>query len=142
MSENVSSAPESGLDVFLVEPERELWSGQADFVVARTTQGDIGILPNHEPIFALLAVGPVRIERQGEAPFLAAIDGGFLSVSPVDGGRTRVDILGDHVVLPDEVSVQHVDALKRDAAELAEEGKVLKSMERTQKADVLERIAD
>lgn len=137
----VSSA-DGALDVHLVEPERELWSGAADFVVARTTQGDVGILANHEPTFALLSIGEVRIERTGQPPFVAAVDGGFLSVSHAADGRTRVDVLGDSVTLPKEATAAHVAALRKDAAELAETGKTSESMERSHKAGVLERLPD
>ena len=45
------------LHVALVVPDRELWSGEADTVIAKTTEGDIGILIGHSPVFGILAEG-------------------------------------------------------------------------------------
>ena len=49
-------------------------------VVARTTEGEIGILPGHEPILAILAVGEVRLTVVGGGSVTAKADDGFLSV--------------------------------------------------------------
>ena len=69
------------LKVALVSPERELWSGEATMVLAKTTEGDIGILKDHEPILALVADGAVvRITTTANEVVVAAVHGGFLSV--------------------------------------------------------------
>ncbi|MEN9923568.1 MAG: synthase, epsilon subunit, sector [Actinomycetota bacterium] len=69
------------LKVALVSPERELWSGEATMVLAKTTEGDIGILKDHEPILALVADGAVvRITTTSNEVVVAAVHGGFLSV--------------------------------------------------------------
>ena len=69
------------LKVALVSPERELWSGEATMVLAKTTEGDIGILKDHEPILALVADGAVvRITTTSNDVVVAAVHGGFLSV--------------------------------------------------------------
>src|SRR6266511_2662714 len=85
-----------GLDVHLVTPEREVWAGQADFVIARSVAGDLGILPGHTPMLAALDVGAVYIEAGGERTAVA-VDGGFLHVGE-RGEETRVDILAEHAV--------------------------------------------
>ena len=68
------------LQVDLVSPERILFSGEADMVVARTTEGEIGILPGHEPMLAILAGGEVRVTLEGGEKITATADEGFLSV--------------------------------------------------------------
>jgi F-type H+-transporting ATPase subunit epsilon len=69
------------LTVSLVAPDREIWSGAAKFVVARTTEGEIGILPDHEPLLALLSEGAVvQIDTMDGQKIVAAVHGGFLSV--------------------------------------------------------------
>ncbi|MCW2607472.1 MAG: atpC [Frankiales bacterium] len=69
------------LHVALVSVEREVWSGEATQVVAKTTEGDIGILPGHAPLLGQLADGgTVRILRP-EGEVVAAVHGGFLSVT-------------------------------------------------------------
>jgi F-type H+-transporting ATPase subunit epsilon len=86
------------MEVELVAPDRIVWSGEAEMVSARTTEGDIGILPNHEPMLGVLVEHPVKIKRTGEDELVAAVLGGFLSVT-----RDRVSILAESVELPDEI---------------------------------------
>ena len=69
------------MNVELVSVERRLWSGEAAAVFARTTEGELGILPGHTPLLGELAEGwIVRIEREGEPELRVAVHGGFLSV--------------------------------------------------------------
>lgn len=88
------------LQVDLVAPDREVWSGEADLVVARTTEGEIGVLPGHAPLLGELVPGPVRVQRGGEPAVVAAVHGGFLSVT--DAG---VSILAEVVELAAEIDV-------------------------------------
>lgn len=97
------------LDVHLVGPEREAWAGQAQYVVARTDDGEMGVLVGHEPTFALLAMGPIRITLEDESQVLGFVDGGFLSVGPMHNGLTRVDVLGDNLLLAEEVTTEMAD---------------------------------
>jgi F-type H+-transporting ATPase subunit epsilon len=77
------------MQVELVAVERQVWSGTAEFVFARTSVGEIGILPRHEPLIAQLTES-VR----------AAVFGGFLSM---DG--EKLTILAEEAELGDEVDV-------------------------------------
>jgi F-type H+-transporting ATPase subunit epsilon len=65
--------------VDVVSPEAIVWSGEATFVVARTTEGEIGILADHEPLMAALATGAVIVEGAGEKVTIG-VHGGFLQV--------------------------------------------------------------
>jgi F-type H+-transporting ATPase subunit epsilon len=68
------------LSVNLVAADRAVWSGTAKMVVAKTVEGEIGLLPGHEPMLAILATGEVRITLEtGEILKANALDG-FLSV--------------------------------------------------------------
>lgn len=97
------------LNVELVAPDRSVWSGEASMVVARTTEGDIGILPGHTPLLAALLPGAVRIQRSGEPELVAAVLGGFLSVT--GGGVT---LLAEAVELAEEIDSSRArDALAR-----------------------------
>src|SRR4051794_7273984 len=69
------------MHVELVAPDRMIWSGDANMVIARTTDGDIGILPGHEPILGVLVESPVRIKRDEDDELVAAVHGGFLAVT-------------------------------------------------------------
>jgi F-type H+-transporting ATPase subunit epsilon len=90
-----------GVEVHVVSPEREVWSGDADMVVAKGTDGDVGILSGHAPMLVSLAVHPVRI-KEGNRERLILVDGGFLHVTSAEGG-TRVDVLAEHAALPEEI---------------------------------------
>jgi F-type H+-transporting ATPase subunit epsilon len=68
------------LSVSVVAADHEVWSGEASMVVARTVEGQIGILPGHEPLLAILAEGEVRVTLNGGESIAAQADDGFLSV--------------------------------------------------------------
>ena len=68
------------LTVSVVSADQEVWSGLAKQIVARTTEGEIGILPGHEPILAILAAGEVRVTTTEGSVVSANAEDGFLSV--------------------------------------------------------------
>lgn len=86
------------LEVHVVTPDREAWSGEATMVVARGVAGEVGILAGHAPLLVRLANGPLRIEREGRFEELA-VEGGFLHVTS-EGGTTRVDVLATSIAEP------------------------------------------
>jgi F-type H+-transporting ATPase subunit epsilon len=103
------------LRVAVVSPEREVFTGEADMVVARGREGDVGILPGHAPMLVELTIAPVRVvEGRDERKIL--VDGGFLHVIPGEE-ETRVDVLAEHAALPDEIDVSaaqsRADELRR-----------------------------
>jgi F-type H+-transporting ATPase subunit epsilon len=69
------------MQVALVSADRELWSGEATVVNARTLAGEIGIMANHTPIMSVLAPGRIDVPPPGEGHGVAAVDGGFISVA-------------------------------------------------------------
>jgi F-type H+-transporting ATPase subunit epsilon len=85
--------------VELVSVERLLWSGEASMVIARTTEGELGVLPGHAPLLGELAPGGVvRIQQEGGEELSFAVHGGFLSVT--DDG---VSILAEIAERSDEI---------------------------------------
>jgi F-type H+-transporting ATPase subunit epsilon len=96
------------LRVAVVSPEREVFTGDADMVVARGREGDVGILPGHAPMLVELAIAPVRI-REGRDERKILVDGGFLHVTPGEE-ETRVDILAEHASLPEEIDASAAQA--------------------------------
>ncbi len=93
------------LHVTLVVPEGELWAGDADRVIAKTLDGDIGVLTGHTPVLGILAPGSlVRIlpgetgNASGSGWVEAAVAGGFLSVA-----EDRVAILARQASLGADV---------------------------------------
>ena len=103
------------LRVALVVPDRELWAGEARTVIAKTTEGDIGVLTGHSPVFGILAEGSlVEILSDDADPVRAAVSGGFLSVS-----GDRVSILAERALLSDEVDREEA---RRELDAAASEG--------------------
>lgn len=68
------------LKVSVVSADHEVWSGRAKQLVARTVVGQIGILPGHEPILAILGPGEVRVTTLDGEVITASAEDGFLSV--------------------------------------------------------------
>lgn len=86
------------LHVELVAADRVVWSGEATSVVARTTEGEVGILANHAPVMSLMVPGVVEVRSDGGDTIRAAVDSGFLSVA-----GNRVSILAEQAALADEI---------------------------------------
>jgi F-type H+-transporting ATPase subunit epsilon len=94
------------ISVELVAVERRLWSGTAKMVIAQTTEGELGIMPGHEPLLGqLVEGGVVRIRTTDDETVIAAVFGGFLSVTG-DG----VSILAESAELAEEIDVAQARA--------------------------------
>ncbi|MDP9184725.1 MAG: ATP synthase F1 subunit epsilon, partial [Actinomycetota bacterium] len=90
-------------EVHIVTPEREVWAGEVQELIARGVDGEVGILGGHAPLLVQLAIGPLRLlTEQGETR--AVVDGGFLHVSTHEGA-TRADVLASHAELADEIDL-------------------------------------
>jgi F-type H+-transporting ATPase subunit epsilon len=106
------------LQVALVVPDRELWSGEARTVIAKTTEGDIGVLTGHSPVFGVLAEGSlVEILSDDAEPVRAAVSGGFLSVA-----GDRVAVLAASAQLAEEIDAQAAQQSLDTALSEAESG--------------------
>jgi F-type H+-transporting ATPase subunit epsilon len=100
------------MHVELVSVERALWSGEATAVFARTTEGELGILPGHIPLLGALAPGwIVRIVRVDEGELKVAVHGGFLSVRE-DG----VSVLAEMAELADDIDTGRARAALEGAS--------------------------
>ena len=128
----------AGLQVHLVTPEREVWTGEADFVTARGVDGDLGVLPGHAPLLAALDVGPVFIDAGGNRTALV-VDGGFIHVTG-DEDATRVDVLAEHALLQEELGDEDPSAYERRAEELRADGRFDAARVELAKATVRRRL--
>lgn len=97
MAENTKSV----LTVSLVAADRVVWQGEATMVIARTTEGDVGILPNHAPVLSLMVDGVVDIQTPEGETWVAAVDAGFLSVAD-----NRISILSEHAEMSHEIDLE------------------------------------
>ena len=82
------------LSVSIVSAADEVWSGEASQVIARTTEGEIGILTGHEPVLAVLAEGQVRVTDVSGTVHKVDAEDGFLSVD-----HDRVEIVARNAKL-------------------------------------------
>ena len=99
------------LQVELVSPERILWSGEADMVVARTSEGDIAFLTGHAPFIGALGIGAVSVTPTGGGSEVkAAVHGGFVEVSD-----NRVTVLSDVAELAGDIDVARAERALAEA---------------------------
>jgi F-type H+-transporting ATPase subunit epsilon len=97
--------------VDVVSPEATVWSGKAVIVIARTPEGELGIMADHEPMMATCATGPVEIEAESGERTTIGVHGGFIQVV-----NNQVTLITDRA----EVAESHAQA-KETAERLATE---------------------
>ncbi|MEU3016450.1 MULTISPECIES: F0F1 ATP synthase subunit epsilon [unclassified Nocardiopsis] len=103
------------LFVEIVSPDREVWAGEGDMVIAKTVEGEIGVQPGHVPVLSLLAEDAVvRVLGARETGEIrAAAHGGFVSVS----GEGRISILAETAELAEDIDVDRARQALKDAGE-------------------------
>lgn len=95
------AAATGSLQVELVAADRLVWSGDAAKVSARTAEGDIGILPGHAPLLSVLQIGVVDITTTSGESWVAAVNGGFISVA-----NGRVSILSEIAEMSHDIDLE------------------------------------
>jgi F-type H+-transporting ATPase subunit epsilon len=98
------------LHVEIVSPERVLYSGDGDMVVARAADGDIAFLPGHAPFIGALGIASVRVLLQQHGEQAAAVHGGFVEVN-----NDHVIVLSDVAELPEQIDVPRAREAKARA---------------------------
>ncbi len=96
---------DSTMQVELVAADRLVWSGEATMVIARTTEGDVGILPDHAPMLSLMVDGVVDVTTADNESWVAAVDQGFLSVAD-----NRISILSAHAEMSHDIDLEKARA--------------------------------
>ena len=89
------------MQVELVAADRLVWSGEATRVIARTTEGDVGVLPNHAPMLAVMVDGIVDVTTSDGETWVAAVNTGFLSVA-----GNRISILSEQAEMTHEIDLE------------------------------------
>ena len=95
----------------IVTPERKVYSDQVELLVAKAVTGEIGILANHAPIVVSLAIGPLRLKKDG-AEFQIAIMSGFMEVT-----KEKVVILAEVAEVAEEIDIDRAMRAKARAEE-------------------------
>ena len=120
------------MTVDLVAVERKIWSGQASFVSAQTTEGQIGIMAGHEPLLGqLVEGGTVSIVSTDGERIVAAVHGGFFSVT-----ADTVRVLAESAELAGEVDVDAARKVLADASATEVELRVAQGQVRAVEATV------
>ena len=89
------------MQVELVAADRLVWSGEATMVIARTTEGDVGILPDHAPMLSLMVHGMVDVTTAEGESWVAAVNAGFLSVA-----GNRISILSEQAEMQHDIDLE------------------------------------
>lgn len=92
------------MQVEVVSADRVVWSGQALSVVARTVDGDMGILPGHAPVLGVLVPSGVEVMSADGNREIVAVDGGFISVA-----QGRVSILSEYATMSEEIDLREAE---------------------------------
>ena len=111
--------PDTPLRVEVVSAEGRIWEGDATQVIARTTEGDIGILSNHEPLLAVLVPHAAEVTTADGQREIIAVEGGFISVSD-----NRVALLSSSAKLAREISLAEAERDLAKASKALNEGDI------------------
>lgn len=95
----------ASLQVELVSADRLVWSGEASMIIARTSEGDVGILPGHAPMLSVMVDGVIDVTTTDNETWVAAVDAGFLSVAD-----NRVSVLAEHAEMAHDINLEKARA--------------------------------
>ena len=101
------------LQVDIVSAEQQIFSGQADMVIAPGESGELGILPEHAPLLTRIKPGTVRIQAAGNPEEVIYVSGGMMEVQP-----DRVTVLADTSIRAhdlDEAKAMEAERLAKEA---------------------------
>lgn len=101
----------STFNLEIVTPERKFFSGQVEMVILKTPEGEMGILQGHVPMVVAVAIGPLKIKKDGEW-LEAVLTEGFMEVK-----QDKTVILTDTAEWPNEIDVNRAKAAKERAEE-------------------------
>ena len=105
------------MQVEVVSADRVVWSGESSNIIAKTVEGEIGILPGHEPVLGVLVPSAVVIFDEGGGREVVAVDGGFISVS-----QGRVSILSEYARMAHEITVAQAEKELAEAQRIIDSG--------------------
>jgi F-type H+-transporting ATPase subunit epsilon len=119
----------------VITPEEVIYDGEADLVIARIADGDLGVLVDHSPLVSTVEVGEVRI-RQDDEQLVYATSDGFFKVS-----ENLAQVLVEEAVLVEDIDVDaaedRVEKAERELSEVSEEAedrdRVVAEIERRQR---------
>jgi F-type H+-transporting ATPase subunit epsilon len=104
------------LQLEIVTPERLAYSDTVDAVVLPGSEGELGVLPHHAPLLAMLGVGELRIRKAGEEEAFAIV-GGFVQVRP-----DKIVVMAETADMASEIDLEKAQEARREAERALEAG--------------------
>ncbi len=99
----------------IVTPDKHFFEDDVLMVIIRTTEGDIGILKDHEPIVTPVSVGELKIKLENNEEKIAACAGGFLTID-----EDRVIVITDSAEWGEEIDIKRAEEAEKRAKERLE----------------------
>lgn len=126
------------LTVNIVTPDGVVYDHQATMVVVTTTEGALGLMANHEPIVAPLAIGEVRVKHQAQAEHedVIAVNGGFLEMA-----NNVASIVADSAEREKDIDLSRAEAARQRATRRIEAAKTKADPDELMRAQVALRRA-
>ena len=103
------------LKLNIVTPNRNFYDGEANMVIVKTVDGEIGIMPDHIPLVSILDVGMVEI-KDGNQEKSATVNMGFIQVV-----NNEVSIFTDSAEWPEEIDLNRAQSAKERAEQRLKE---------------------
>lgn len=100
----------------IVTQERQVYSGEAEYVSLPGSEGRMGVLPNHAPMLTSLSFGEVMVRSKGEEEYIA-VGGGFAEIQP-----DRIVILADSAEYAEEIDIERAEQAREKAEQAMSEG--------------------
>lgn len=119
------------LHVQIVTPQGMVYESDADFVVGRSADGDIGILPNHLPIIVPLEIDKFRVKRDDKNEDVIAVNGGVMEVRD-----NQISILANSAELPSEIDIERAERAKSRAEGHLQRAKETHNVDSQRRAEV------
>jgi F-type H+-transporting ATPase subunit epsilon len=107
------------IEVSVVTPNGPVYESDVEMVITKAQSGELGILPGHIPMVAPLAIGVVRMKKNGKEQDLIAVSGGFLEVRP-----DKVTILAQAAEKAEDIDVERALRARERAEQRMKEQKV------------------
>lgn len=103
------------INLTIVTPEKQLLAEQVELVTLPTVEGEIGILPGHQPLYAQMASGELKYRKDGKDTFLV-IHGGFVEVEP-----DQVRVLAHEAVNAEDLDERVIEEARQRAQDVMEQ---------------------
>lgn len=103
----------------IVTPEQKVYADEAELIVVKGVEGELGILPNHIPLVTPLEIAPITVKKRGSKDVVIAVNGGFMEVR-----KDKVVILAESAELPEQINVDRAKAAKERAQKRLSQAKL------------------